>query len=114
MDPFWHTLYALIIIYPLVTGSNLSVTMSKPSEGEAACSQIVPYQPDSILPMFHQEKRQFEFAGLNWVLSQQWEEIGVASVVWESVSASWRKGPHTSFMVWTHEVEPWLNKFLYT
>lgn len=50
------------------------------------CYQVVPYQPKSILPMFEQKSRSFEFAGKTWVVIQEWEEIGVASVVWEPVS----------------------------
>ena len=49
--------------------------------------QIVPYR-GSVLPIFSQEARSFEFADKKWVISQSWEDIGVASVVWESVSVS--------------------------
>lgn len=57
--------------------------------GRGECYQLVPYKPDydnPILPMFHQENRSFSFAGREWIIKQQWEEIGVAAVVWESVS----------------------------
>lgn len=52
------------------------------------CYDVVPYKPAQlgILPMFSEESRKFEFAGKTWQIKQQWEEIGVASVVWESVS----------------------------
>ena len=56
-------------------------------EEEAACYQLVSYQP-SILPMFTQQTRNFQFAGKNWTIKQNWDEIGVASVIWEPVSSA--------------------------
>lgn len=71
----------------------LAVMSNPQEEGENlqldnTCSQVVPYRPhyiSTILPMFHQEQRPFQFAGKEWVIKQQWDEIGVAAVVWESV-----------------------------
>lgn len=49
--------------------------------------QLVLYEPNRrILPIFHEKSRIFEFAGKQWTILQQWDEIGVASVVWEAVS----------------------------
>ena len=49
--------------------------------------QLVLYEPTSrILPMFHEKRRKFEFSGKKWTILQQWDDIGVASVVWEAVS----------------------------
>ncbi len=61
---------------------------SPPKESDAAtCYEIVAYQPSrGILPMFDEKTRNFEIAGKNWVIQQRWDEIGVASVVWEAVS----------------------------
>ena len=53
---------------------------------DAADFQLVPYQPSPILSEFHQVKRSFEFAGKVWTVHQQWNDVGLASVVWEAVS----------------------------
>jgi len=56
---------------------------------EYQCYQLVPYEPESvnsILPTFHQERRSFKLAGKEWIIRQQWADVGVASVVWEAVS----------------------------
>ena len=62
------------------------MVMSEELEENGACYQLVPYQPPAILPMFEQKTRNFEFVGKSWTVKQDWEDIGVASVVWESVS----------------------------
>lgn len=48
--------------------------------------QLVLYQPNPVLPVFHEVERSFNFAGKEWTVHQQWNEIGLASVVWEAVS----------------------------
>ena len=50
------------------------------------CHQIVLYQPAKIIPPFQEPKRRFSLAGREWLIEQQWDEIGVAAVVWEAVS----------------------------
>ena len=55
------------------------------SEG-GGCYQLVPYKPSPVLPVFQEEKRSFEFAGKEWSVHQQWNDVGLASVVWEAVS----------------------------
>ena len=47
--------------------------------------ELVPYQPSPVLPMFHEAKRSFEFAGKGWTIHQQWNDVGLAAVVWEAV-----------------------------
>ena len=47
--------------------------------------QIVLYEPPPIIPSLCAAQRVFSFAGKEWVISQQWNEIGVAAVVWEAV-----------------------------
>lgn len=64
--------------------SSCSQTIPHPNPSQF---QLVPYKPSSkILPMFHEKTRVFDFAGKQWTIMQQWDEIGVASVVWEAVS----------------------------
>ena len=58
-----------------------------PSSDEIQCQQLVPYEPVRFLP-FQDPKREFVFASRKWVIVQQWNEIGLAAVVWEAVS--WR------------------------
>lgn len=50
------------------------------------CYQLVPYKPSPVLPVFQEEKRSFEFAGKEWSVHQRWNDVGLASVVWEAVS----------------------------
>ena len=52
---------------------------------EIQCQQLVPYEPVRFLP-FQDPKREFVFASRKWVIVQQWNEIGLAAVVWEAVS----------------------------
>lgn len=47
--------------------------------------QVVPYVSVVPKPLLEIERR-FEFAGLEWVIEQQWDQIGLAAVVWEAVS----------------------------
>lgn len=70
--------------------SELAMSTPPDVKSEAACNQMVPYNPtnSAILPMFSQRTRNFDFSGKNWVVKQDWDEIGVASVVWEPVSFS--------------------------
>ena len=49
------------------------------------CSQLVLYQPSKVLPIFQEKKREFEIAGRKWIIVQQWNEIGLAAVIWEAV-----------------------------
>lgn len=52
------------------------------------CYQIVPYEPVKIIPAFEVAQRRFHFAGREWVISQQWREVGLSAVVWEAVSST--------------------------
>ena len=63
----------------------------EPSRGHTQADQsrqIVLYQPAKIIPPFQESTRQFSLAGKEWLITQQWNEIGVAAVVWEAVSLS--------------------------
>ena len=55
------------------------------NDAEVQCQQLVPYEPVRFLP-FQDNQREFVFAGKEWVIVQQWNEIGLAAVVWEAVS----------------------------
>ena len=50
------------------------------------CYQLVPYEPVNIIPPFQEPLRRFVFAEKEWVIAQQWDQIGLAAVVWEAVS----------------------------
>ena len=63
-----------------------SVTSGDAANTESAGYQLVPYKPSPVLPVFQEEKRLFEFAGKEWMVHQQWNDVGLASVVWEAVS----------------------------
>ena len=62
---------------------------SEASDGDGAAGyQLVPYKPNPILSVFHEVKRLFIFGGVEWTIHQQWNDVGLASVVWEAVSTS--------------------------
>lgn len=50
--------------------------------------QLVLYQPNVALPIFQEEQREFQIAGRTWRIVQQWNQIGLAAVVWEAVGIS--------------------------
>ena len=69
----------------VVIGVCLNVSMACGNQ----CYQLVPYEPrhvNVILPTFHEEQRSFNLADKEWIIEQQWSDIGVAAVVWEAVS----------------------------
>lgn len=91
MEVLWHPLLFSAAIFGVLICSKVAMSELRAQECEnraETCYQVVPYQPPAILPMFEQRNRSFEFAGKNWVVRQDWNDIGVAAVVWESVSPS--------------------------
>ena len=63
-----------------------TTTSDDAMNNETAGYQLVPYKPSPVLPVFQEEKRSFKFAGKEWIVHQQWNDVGLASVVWEAVS----------------------------
>ena len=61
-----------------------SNTCGTRSNNPSHCNQLVLYQPSNVLPIY-QEKREFEIARRKWMIVQQWNEIGLAAVIWEAV-----------------------------
>ena len=45
---------------------------------------LVPYSPDGLLPMFHDTTRTFCFANHSIRIKQDWQNSGVAGVVWDA------------------------------
>ena len=46
---------------------------------------LVPYEPSAaILSPFHAKERTFEFAGRTLTVFQNWNDIGVAAVIWDA------------------------------
>lgn len=69
-------------------GSEDTASVSSSSLGvDASKFQLMPYRPSPILSEFHEVQRSFEFAGKTWTIHQQWDDVGLASVVWEAVSS---------------------------
>ena len=64
----------------------LSTTSDGAMNSETTGYELVPYKPSTVLPVFQEEKRLFNFAGKEWTVHQQWNDVGLASVVWEAVS----------------------------
>lgn len=63
-----------------------STTSDDARNNETTGYELVPYKPSPVLPVFQEEKRLFKFAGKEWTVHQQWNDVGLASVVWEAVS----------------------------
>lgn len=48
---------------------------------------LVPYNKNNdVLSIFNQPEREFNFAGQKLKISQDWNKLGVAAVVWDAVS----------------------------
>ncbi|XP_014669857.1 PREDICTED: protein N-lysine methyltransferase METTL21A-like [Priapulus caudatus] len=47
-------------------------------------SAVVLYEPVSLVKQFHEKTQNLKFAGRDIVLSQDWNNYGVAAVVWEA------------------------------
>lgn len=45
---------------------------------------VVPYTPNSLLPMFHEARRTFTFGNQTIEIQQDWANAGVAGVVWDA------------------------------
>ncbi len=66
---------------------NTDTILSSSSKDSDDCTQIVPYNPPEIIKPFHEKSRTFFLCGREWTLTQNWEQSGVAGVVWEAVSS---------------------------
>lgn len=49
-------------------------------------TQIVPYQQLSFMKTFSKESRDFNSSVGKWKLMQNWNDHGVAGVIWNAVS----------------------------
>lgn len=76
-------LFAAAFSLKLFLPTAMDISGEKPDP--STCYEVVAYQPSRILPMFDQHTRSFDIAGKEWVIQQRWDDIGVASVVWEPV-----------------------------
>ena len=47
--------------------------------------QLVVYNPPQFLQPLQEREKRVEFGGREWVIKQDWEGVGVASVIWEPV-----------------------------
>ncbi|XP_031568402.1 protein N-lysine methyltransferase METTL21A-like [Actinia tenebrosa] len=56
------------------------ITIQKASASMA----LVPYSPHKTLGIFHKSERNFTFVGRTLTIHQDWEEGGVAAVVWDA------------------------------
>lgn len=50
----------------------------------SASMALVPYSPPNTLGIFHKSERNFTFGGRTLTIYQDWEEGGVAAVVWDA------------------------------
>ena len=51
-------------------------------------SQLVLYNPPQFLQPLQEKEKRVVFGGHEWVIEQDWDGTGVASVIWEPVSAA--------------------------
>lgn len=94
-------LYSLLLIWFIPRYHNCESIENtdhcvKPKFGTKACEgsemqgptmALVPYnQNNDVLSIFNQPEREFNFAGQKLKISQDWNKLGVAAVVWDAVS----------------------------
>lgn len=65
------------------TAMNVINGMCSANAGET-CSALVPYLTP-LLPHFHEDERSITIGGRRFTMRQNWNENGVAGVVWDSV-----------------------------
>ena len=63
----------------LVAGKEMTETSQETSK------QLVLYEQLSFLKPFSQETRHFDLTGKTWFVRQDWNQLGVAGVIWEAV-----------------------------
>ena len=47
--------------------------------------QLVIYNPPQFLKPLQEREKRLVFGGLEWIIEQHWDSIGVAAVIWEPV-----------------------------
>lgn len=52
----------------------------------SCCTDVVLYDPPVVIAPFHEKARQLFLCGRHWSLVQDWNQQGVAGVLWEAVS----------------------------
>lgn len=72
-----HCLTALLICFTIIPSPSFPTNVSEMA--------IVPYDSSAIfLRPFHAKERSFEFAGRTLTVFQNWNDVGVAAVVWDA------------------------------
>lgn len=67
--------------------SKIGTKACEGSEMQGPTMALVPYnQNNDVLSIFNQPEREFHFAGQKLKISQDWNKLGVAAVVWDAVS----------------------------
>lgn len=76
---FWFTHYfKAILLY-------LSIIFSLSFPANVSEMAIVPYDSSAVfLSAFHAKERSFEFGGKTLTIFQNWNDVGVAAVVWDA------------------------------
>lgn len=76
---YWSSHYfTAILIY-------LSIIFSPSFPANVSEMAIVPYDSSAVfLSSFHAKERSFEFGGRTLTIFQNWNDVGVAAVVWDA------------------------------
>lgn len=76
---FWSTRYLTAILICL------SIIFSPSFPANVSEMAIVPYDSSAVfLSSFHAKERSFEFGGRTLTIFQNWNDVGVAAVVWDA------------------------------
>lgn len=76
---FWftHCLTAILICLSIISSPTFATNLSEMA--------IVPYDSSAVfLSPFHAKERSFEFGGRTLTIFQNWNDVGVAAVVWDA------------------------------
>ena len=80
-------LIAIELVMSVESISNSCDTDSNKSPDCDSCYALVPYNPNNrLLSEFYERSKQFLFRGFKVEVFQEYDNIGVAGVVWEGVS----------------------------
>ena len=77
--PMCSNVFTIVLFLHLL----LNVVMTDKDQSN---KELVLYTQPSFLQVFSKEVRLFEVNGMTWKVKQDWNQLGVAGVIWESVS----------------------------
>lgn len=80
--------FSLLCFLLICTSVIAVVTEMAKHKDKAENTQLVHYNHQFFDP-FHKPSYQFNLAGKDWIITQDWDQLGVAGVIWKAVSYSY-------------------------